>query len=247
MLDTETELDSQLPSSILDANLDSYLSNYTPFNDWLITRRYQYLRQFFQGRRCLEMGSAEGSGTPYLLDHFDKVTIVDGSKEAVDHVAEKLGSSKLRPVHSYFEDLDLGDEKFDTIVLAHVLEHVSTPRVTLKKAKQYLAPGGVIIADVPNGSSLHRQVGVEMGLLKEKTELNDADLSIGHQRVYTPDTFRDELIEAGLKIKKFGGMFVKVLSNAQTEKVFNAEQLEALFHVGAKNPEIAAEIFAIAQ
>lgn len=92
---------------MVDAKLDSYLANYTKFNDWLIQRRYEHLSQYFAGKCCLELGSAEGSGTPYLLDSFDEVTIVDGSKDALRSVAKKLASPKLTAVHSYFEDLDL--------------------------------------------------------------------------------------------------------------------------------------------
>ena len=84
-----------------------------------------------------------------------------------------------------------------------------------------------------------------MGMLKTKTDLNDADLSIGHQRVYTPETFKNDINKAGLAVETFGGMFVKVTSNSQTEEVFNTDQLEALFQVGVDNPEIAAEIFVI--
>lgn len=230
---------------MVDAKLDSYLANYTKFNDWLIQRRYEHLSQYFAGKCCLELGSAEGSGTPYLLDSFDEVTIVDGSKDALRSVAKKIASPKLTAVHSYFEDLDLNGKKFDTIVLAHILEHVDDPVATLRIAKTFLNKGGVIIADVPNGSSLHRQVGVKMGMLKTKTDLNDADLSIGHQRVYTPETFKNDINKAGLAVETFGGMFVKVTSNSQTEEVFNTDQLEALFQVGVDNPEIAAEIFVI--
>lgn len=230
---------------MVDTKLNSYLANYTKFNDWLIERRYKYLSQYFKGTSCLELGSAEGTGTPYLLEYFDEVTIVDGSNEAVKSVAQKLASPKLTAVHSYFEDLNLNGKKFDTIVLAHILEHVDNPVETLKIAKNFLNDKGVLIVDVPNGNSLHRQVGVKMGLIKEKTELNDADLSIGHQRVYTPESFKEDISKSGLSISKFGGMFIKVTSNSQTEKVFNTEQLEALFMVGEENPEIAAEIFAI--
>lgn len=230
---------------MVDTKLDSYLENYTSFNDWLIRRRYEHLAQYFVGKSCLELGCAEGSGTPYLLNCFDEVTIVDGSKDAVATVEKKLVSSKLTAVHSYFEDLDLHEKKFDTVILAHILEHVDDPVATLRIAKTFLKKDGVIVADVPNGNSLHRQVGVKMGMLKKKTDLNNADLSIGHQRVYTPETFISDIEKAGLTAETFGGMFVKVTSNSQTEQVFNADQLEALFQVGVDNSEIAAEIFAI--
>lgn len=230
---------------MIDTKLDSYLSSYTKFNDWLIRRRYAKLKQYFKGDSCLEMGSAEGAGTPFLLEHFSHVTIVDGSQAAIDSVLKQNPSPKLKGVHSYFESMDFGQELFDTIVLAHILEHVDTPQVTLSQAVKFMKPDGVLIIDVPNGNSLHRQVGVKMSLLKTKVSLNEADLSIGHQRVYEPDTFKQELEKANLKIIHFGGMFLKVLSNSQTEKVFNDEQLEALFKVGEDNPEIAAEMFAV--
>lgn len=227
--------------------LDGYIGSYTRFNDWLIARRYQKLKEYFVGSSCLELGSAEGSGTGYLLEHFESVTAVDGSRVAIKEVNKRFKSDKLTTVNAFFEDLDLNGKKFETIVLAHILEHVDDPHVVLVTAKKFLSDKGVIIADVPNGNSLHRQVGVEMGLLKENTELNEADLSIGHQRVYTPDTFKDEVKQAGLSIELFGGMFIKVLSNSQTEKSFDNKQLEALFRVGCNNPEIAAEIFVVAK
>lgn len=226
--------------------LDGYIASYTDFNNWLIARRYERLKDFFKGSNCLELGPAEGVGTAYLLDHFDEVTVVDGSQVALDEVKKKFPSDKLHVVRSFFEDMDLNGQKFSTVVLAHILEHVDDPVVVLKSAAKFLAPDGVMIIDVPNGDSFHRQIGVKMGLLEKRTDLNAADLSIGHQRVYTPKTFKADIEAAGLKVSKFGGMFLKVLSNSQTEEVLNQEQLEAFFKVGEDNPELAAEIYIIA-
>jgi hypothetical protein len=53
-----------------NAKLDTYLSSYTAFNDWVITRRYKKLQGFFIGDNCLEMGIAEGAGVEDLLRHF---------------------------------------------------------------------------------------------------------------------------------------------------------------------------------
>jgi 2-polyprenyl-3-methyl-5-hydroxy-6-metoxy-1,4-benzoquinol methylase len=226
--------------------LDRYLSSYTPFNAWLIGRRYQELSRFFVGETCLELGSSEGSGTEHLLRRFQRVVAVDGSELALEALRGRYQTERLETIHSLFEELDLGGRTFDTVLLAHVLEHVDDPIATLVAARDLLRPDGVLIVDVPNGDSLHRQVGVKMGLLRERTELNDADRSIGHQRVYTPKTFQRDIETAGLRLKTFGGMFIKVLSNAQTERVFDEAQLEALFTVGCDNPAIAAEIFVVA-
>ena len=227
-------------------DLNLYLTNYTNFNDWLIRQRYELLKKYFKGTTCLEFGPANGEGTEYLLKHFDKVVAVDGSQAMIKALKKRFAGKNLKTVHGYFENVKL-TEKYDTVVLAHILEHVDDPQAVLANAKKYVKPGGVMIIDVPNGLSLHRQVGVKMGLLRKPTELNDADYSIGHKRVYTPLTFKNEIIQAGLKVKKFGGVFIKILSNAQTEKVFNDAQLSALLAIGEDYPEIAAEIYIIAK
>ncbi len=229
-----------------DTNLDQYRANYTDFNDWLIARRYELLRKHFFGASCLELGPATGQGTAFLLDHFPEVVAVDGSQVVVDDLTARFGDRGLSVVRSYFEDLDLG-RTFDTVVLAHILEHVDDPQPVLAVARRHLAPGGVMIIDVPNGMSLHRQLGKEMGLLAEVTDLHEGDLSIGHQRVYTPETFRQEIAAGGLDVEHFGGVFIKILSNAQTQATFSEDQLQALLTVGERYPEIAAEIYVVAR
>jgi SAM-dependent methyltransferase len=227
-------------------NLDQYVANYTDFNDYLIRQRYELLKRYFHGRTCLELGPATGEGTAYLLDHFDTVVAVDGSDLVIKELTQRFSGRDLVGVHAYFEELDL-DQRFDTVVLAHVLEHVDDPQGTLAVGRKFLAPGGVMIVDVPNAMSLHRQIGVEMGLLGAVTDLNEGDLSIGHKRVYTPEAFRAEITQAGLTIERFGGVFIKILSNAQTQATFDERQLQALMAVGERYPEIAAEMYIIAR
>lgn len=227
-------------------NLDQYVANYTDFNDRIIRARYEHLKQFFHGKTCLELGPANGEGTAYLLEAFDRVVAVDGSQQAIDDLKQRFPSDKLELICSYFEDIKL-DEKFDTVVLAHILEHVDNPGEILTVAKKFVKPDGIMIVDVPNGMSLHRQIGVEMGLLKQVTDLNEGDLSIGHKRVYTPETFKKEIEAAGLVIDHFGGIYLKTLSNAQSAKIYDDTQIAALLTIGERYPEIAAEQYVIAK
>lgn len=226
----------------MDTQLNEYTKNYTDFNSWLIRRRYQHLSQYFKGSSCLEMGCADGAGTAVLLEHFDHLTVVDGSSVALDNIGKQYPSITRSACD--FETMDFSGS-FDTIMLAHILEHVDDPVEILLKAKESLAPNGVMIVDVPNGDSLHRQMGVHLGLLDSRVELNEADLSIGHQRVYTPETLLIDIHSARLKIVEFGGMFIKVLPQSDTELLFDDRQIEAMFQVGVDNPSVAAEIYAI--
>lgn len=216
------------------------------FNGRLVDWRYTTMAAYFRGRSCLELGSSDGAGTTRLLDHFDSVVAVDGSPRACASLRETVPSGNLEVICSLFEDLDLG-RTFDTIAACHVLEHVDSPQHLLDVARRHLAPGGCLIVDVPNADSLHRQLGVSMGLLGHVAELNEADLSIGHQRVYTQAGLRHEVERAGWKITATGGVFLKVLSNQQVSDHFTDEQLLGWRDLGARHPEIASEIYVVAE
>lgn len=227
-------------------DLDAYLTNYGDFNDRLMRERYTVLGRHARGRTCLEMGSATGEGTGFLLELFDSVTAVDGSQQAIDILRARFAGENLTTVCSYFDDYET-DQRFDTVVLAHILEHVEDPLGTLAVARRLVADGGVILIDVPNALSIHRQMGVEMGMLNAVTDLNEADVSIGHRRVYTPDTLREAIHAAGLELSFFGGVFLKPLSTAQCERTFSERQIRALMAIGERYPELAADIFVVAE
>lgn len=226
--------------------LNSYLKNYTDFNAYLTHKRYLHFKQFFRGTHALEIGVGDATGTGVLVTHFNHLTVVDGSSEAIKAIADRYPSTS-RHIQD-FETLDFPEyQLFQTIILAHVLEHVDDPHDLLKRALQHLAPGGILIVSVPNANSLHRQIGVELNLLEKVTDLNETDLSLGHKRVYTYNSFAEEILQQRIKPAsvKFGGMFIKVLSNEQTQKTFTPQQLDAMFKVGVQNPNISAELYAL--
>ena len=214
------------------------------FNSKLIDFRYKTLGVFFKGKRCLELGCADGKGTEYLVPYFEQIVAVDGSKKLIDDLKRQIKSKKVVTCISLFEEYT-PRRKFDTIIVGHILEHVRNPVLILKRTKKWLKKNGVILIDVPNANSLHRQAGVKMGLLKNCTDLNEADKRIGHRRVYTIETLKRDIKKAGFKIKKSGGIFLKPLSNQQIEETWNEKMINAFYELGKKYQEIAAEIYAV--
>ena len=193
----------------------------------------------------LELGPAEGVMTEILYPHFSDYTVVDGAKIFVDDLKKRYPD-----IHAYtslFENFDAGDKKFHNIVLGHVLEHVENPVEILKKCKEWLPKtGGSIVAAVPNANSLHRQAAVLMGLLGSTKQLNETDKLIGHRRVYDLNTLQEDFIKAGLKIICSGGYWLKPVSNAQIERDWNREMIDAFLKLGEKYPDIAGEIYIVA-
>jgi len=204
---------------------------------------FKILKRFLQGENLLEMGPAEGVMTELLATTDKAITLVDGSSSFCQDLRERF--PQMVVVDALFEEFET-DERFDTIVLGRVLEHVQDPVEILARARRWLKPCGRIFGAVPNARSLHRQAAVIMGLLRQEDELNDLDKHHGHRRVFNPETFRNAFYQAGLKIETFGGYWIKPVSNAQIEEHWTAEMLEAFMQLGERYPDVAAEIYVVA-
>jgi 2-polyprenyl-3-methyl-5-hydroxy-6-metoxy-1,4-benzoquinol methylase len=213
----------------------------------LNTRTVEYcggiFSRFWKGRRCLEMGPAEGVMTPQLYRAFPELTLVEGAAAFCEDLRESFPNATV--IHSLFEDFS-PSAVYDTIVLGRVLEHVARPAEVLRRAGTWLAPGGIICCAVPNARSLHRQAAVLMGILEIEHALNSTDIHHGHRRVYDPEAFRAEFRAAGLSIDVSGGYWLKPLSNGQMETAWTGDMLDAFMRLGERYPDIAAEIYVIA-
>ena len=218
-----------------------YLKEQLDFDKRLIRGRYEALKEYLMGPKGLELGSADGQMTQFLLVDFESLTIVDGAPELLEVIPE---APNLTKVHSLFEKFK-PTEKFNTIVMEHILEHVENPVALIGLAKRWLAPGGRMLLGVPNGHSIHRLVAVKMGLLDNPCQLNPRDISQGHRRVYTPETFANDIKEAGLRIEKMGGVFFKPLSNQQIQDHWTEEMIRGFYELGKEFPWNAADLYAV--
>ena len=204
---------------------------------------FAVVEKFLRSGNILELGPAEGLMTEPLVATGQAVTCVEGSEVFCRMLREKFPSATI--VNSLFEEYRPAS-RFDNIILGHVLEHVEDPVQILSMVKEWLAPGGIIFAAVPNSSSLHRQAGVLMGLLTHEKQLNAMDIHHGHRRGFDIEEFRQVFIEAGLNIQTLGGYWLKPVSSAQIEETWNEAMLQAYMVLGEKYPEIAAEIYVVA-
>lgn len=197
---------------------------------------------FFSGVSCLELGPATGYMTKHLVGSFSSVTAVEGSKTLIDQIPNY---SNLKKVNCLFEDF-VPSEKYDTIIINHVLEHLEDPVSVLMKAYDWLNKDGICIVGVPNAKSFHRLAAVKMGLLVSEYDLNSRDLELGHYRVYDLELLKSHMEQANFKIKFESGLFIKFLSNAQIESFLDDRVVEAYFDLAHDFYQNSAEIFVIA-
>jgi 2-polyprenyl-3-methyl-5-hydroxy-6-metoxy-1,4-benzoquinol methylase len=218
------------------------------YNDGPMPTSLRYLagifRRHWRGERCLELGPADGVVTEQLVEAFPSLTVVDGSSTFCAQLTERFPDVAV--VNALFEEYD-PPHRFDTVIMGHVLEHVVDPVGLLRRIRQWLAPGGVALATVPNAHSIHRQAAVLMGLLPAENALNETDLHYGHRRVYDLAGLRADFAAAGWTVTTTGGYWLKPVSNAQTAEHWTQEMLDAFMELGERYPDSAAEIYVVAQ
>jgi 2-polyprenyl-3-methyl-5-hydroxy-6-metoxy-1,4-benzoquinol methylase len=156
------------------------------------------IRLVGRDKRVLELGCASGYMSHVLADSFGcTVTGVELHAEAARQAREFC----IRVIEADLDTVDwtgvLGDDSFDVIIAADVLEHVRKPVALLEAVRSHLADGGYLVASIPNLA--HASVLVELlngrffyqpyGLLDDT-----------HIRFFTRDTIFECFERAGFAV-----------------------------------------------
>ena len=234
----------------LSAVVASYGEAYSPFDAQMRHYMMRAFEPFFRDGPCLQVGCAHGDQTSLLLERFEDVTVVEGAPEFIEITRRRVGD-RARFVQGLIEDFDT-DERYDTILFAHVLEHVVDPAAALRRLGELLAPGGRLFLVVPNAEAASRRIAVKMGALTHLEALSPDDVAAGHRRVYRLDTLCRDAREAGLAIAHTGGIFFKPLANFQLNQLMGGPLIsdafmEGCYQLGLEHPTFCASIYVVAE
>jgi 2-polyprenyl-3-methyl-5-hydroxy-6-metoxy-1,4-benzoquinol methylase len=207
----------------------------------------QSFEPFFRKGNCLELGSFKGDFTRRLTPLFNNITCVEASDDAIK-IAENEFGSKVKFIHSLFETATL-PEKYDNIILTHVLEHLDNPVSVMKRINdEWLSDTGRFFLVCPNAHAPSRQIAVKMGLITHNSAITPAEAEHGHRITYTLDTLERDARAAGLKVVHRSGIFFKALANFQWDRLLNTdiiseEYLQGCFQLGQVYPDLCSSIF----
>ena len=183
---------------------------------------YNHVLGYYQAQACLEharghslldMPCGDGVLTEMLAPSFSRVVGIDASSKHLELAKQTLPEVVFH--EALIEEFET-DERFSTITMLNILEHVVEPVEVLKKAASLLDDGGVLLVHVPNANAVNRRLAVLMGTLTKCEELSPFDIQVvGHRRAYTLGTLCTDIKLAGLKVSQTGGVFYKSLSTPQ--------------------------------
>lgn len=158
-----------------------------------VERRLPFLLRYLKsGHHVLELGCSSGFMLSALREKGLDVTGLDPSGGFLDYV-----KSKGISIYQGLEDLRKSEIKhFDAIIHYYVLEHIRDPLVFLHRHMDLLAPGGVMIFEVP--------CALDPLLELYKVSAFDAFYwSVAHHWYFTPKSLGRLLEDSGYNFELF--------------------------------------------
>lgn len=202
---------------------------------------------FVRPGNCLELGSFKGDFTQHLQMHFDDITCVEASDEAIGRAKHSLVGT-IEYHNALFETVKL-PRKYDNIVLTHVLEHLDDPVAVMRRINdEWLADGGRFFLVCPKANAPSRQIVVKMGLITHNAAITPAEVAHGLRITYSLDTLERDVAAAGLRVVHRSGIFFKALANFQWDRllltdIISQEYLEGCYALGQQYPDLCSSIF----
>ena len=210
-------------------------------------------------RRVLEVSCGPdllcAQALPYLPELEAWVIVEPAQRYADSARLHARRDERLLVVQEYMENA--GDAvraagnmvPFDAVLLSSVLHETAEPLALLQAAAEQLAPGGRLLANVPNARSFHRLLAVALGLTARPGELSARNQLLGQPFVFDHQALTDLMTHAGLREEAFEGYLFKPFTHDQMAAVISwlgTRGAQALIELGRQFPEHAAEICVVA-
>jgi tellurite resistance protein len=138
-----------------------------------------------------------GCSTGYLAEEIadrrsGKVTGIEISPTAAEEARDHCERVIIGDIETLDLDEALGEDTYDIVLFADVLEHLTDPEAVLRKVRPFVAPGGRVVASIPNVA----HISVRLALLAGEFRYRETGLlDRTHLRFFTRETIED-LFEA---------------------------------------------------
>lgn len=153
--------------------------------------------------RVLEVGCGTGYFGEALRAAGHEVWGIELSRSAARIAASVLDHVFVGSVEEFLEAPKFRGQTFDFITFGDVLEHLADPAAVLRACRRRLAPGGAVVASIPNVAHL----AVRLMLLEGRWEYSKLGiLDETHLRFFTKASIADLFTATGFEIEAIGAV-----------------------------------------
>ncbi|MEW5977044.1 MAG: class I SAM-dependent methyltransferase [Acidobacteriota bacterium] len=149
---TSEQLDQSYSEAYYGPENVKFVSPVERFVRWQTAQRARWIHRLIPGNsRVLELGCGRGALLEELAQLGHEAYGTERSELAARRARRSVG------VHVFSEDLQdcrFPSDRFDAVILWHVLEHLGDVSSALEEICRILRPQGVLILEVPNLDSL---------------------------------------------------------------------------------------------
>lgn len=170
---------------------DHQLTLIDRFGVWLSSRQIRRSVSDFRGKRVADIGCGfRATIARALLDRVEGLVLLDVALDA-----ELATDPRVTAIEGWLPDAlaSVADASQDVVICNSVIEHLWEPLATLQELERILAPGGVLLLNVPSwrGKTLLEFTAFRLGSSPE--EMDD------HKMYYDPRDVWPLLVRAGFR------------------------------------------------
>ena len=191
-------------------------------------------------QRVLELGPAAGHMTRVLRDRGCSVVGIEVDPDMAELAGEFAERVIVGDLDALNLDKELGSERFDVVVAADVLEHLTDPLSALRTLKRFLAQDGYFVISLPNIA----HGSVRIALLQGHFDYQNVGLlDTTHLRFFTRESIGRLLDDAELAA---GEIFHQQLDITASEVPFDPARVPPeLLEELSRDPEARTYQFVI--
>jgi predicted glycoside hydrolase/deacetylase ChbG (UPF0249 family)/2-polyprenyl-3-methyl-5-hydroxy-6-metoxy-1,4-benzoquinol methylase len=201
------------------------------------------LRSVGRDKRVLELGCGCGHMSQALREQGCTVVGVEihpEASQAASNICERVIIGDLDYLNF---DRELGDDRFDTVLAADVLEHLKDPLSVLQAVKRFLLPDGDVVISVPNVA----HISIRLALLAGKFPYSERGLlDQTHLRFFTRESLEKLMEDADLVTGHFERITIAPVEPSQFEVPYDPAIVPpALLEQLSRDPEALTYQFVI--
>lgn len=181
----------------------------------------------------------------FYASGFDRISIVEPDNLFFNRISSLVHQNGIEKVFKHNCTLEEAKIKFkyDMIVISSVFHEIENIDKFMDKIIKLCHEDTIIHINVPNPKSIHKMLGVEMGLIKRYNEISGIGKKLLRVRELSEKELAFYLYEKGFRILEINTYLFKPFPSNIMSKIITDELYEGLMKLGDRFGKYGCEVY----